>query len=271
MNIIALILFFTTVIINREFENFNQIISVILTFLPLYMELINIIRKIFLDELNNMIIYDIDIDLLYLKELKEEYYNTISNIVEENNFIFKDHEFKYIRDDKKNNYLKVINMKNINILTIFKDIDNNHENLIEFIKNDIYTIIKKRTKHLDGVVHKLNFFEKICLFKYVVDNNILNMSIEEINNNSTDNNNSFVENVLPFIFYVPMILIILSFITIGTFLLLIPGNIIKQFFCFIEVENDCLNLALYRWQRIAKNLFIYKKTGFAIMGFNKNI
>jgi hypothetical protein len=76
--------------------------------------------------------------------------------------------------------------------------NSNLEEMIKFIKKDFYFVIKKKTKYMDGVIHKLTSCEKILIFQYFPDFEKYGIDINILS--SKDN---FIDLIIPFIFLIP--------------------------------------------------------------------
>lgn len=134
------------------------------------------IKKIYHNELNNFEIINFDIRKYYkkLEDDLKDYTNHIS-------YLFRSHDFNYYEDKLGNSKLKICSQSNSRMYSIWNINYKEHEDMILFIKRDFYMVINVKTSKLDGLVHKLNYFEKIILYqKHKNDIETIKIKIDEI-------------------------------------------------------------------------------------------
>lgn len=213
------------------------------------------ITKMYFDELNN--------NDLYFDFSNDVYSTEIDNVIlDKNNYIskhyFKDHTFEYY-STVLGDILKITNTQHERIKSFFKIDAAEHGNLIEFIRKDKYFIIEKRTRYLDGVAHKLNYFEKIGLFILKKD------KIRTNEYRLLMNDSEWFELIIPFIFYIPLFLMGLFLFIIG-FSFIIP---ISYVFLSIFLNEKIAIMITNKLTNIGISMFNHRKSGFVIMGLKE--
>ena len=314
MNIFSLTLFIITLINNSDFNDITQIFSVILSAIPLYLEVLDAcmirglyfkikfliagtvvdlfknqmieinrksefmfynnnffngccdgnIIKMYLDQYNDLIIYHNNINELYKFRMKnDEHYFSLNT----EPITIKDHTLDYMKNDKNELLIQIKSIYHKNVKTYVKVFNVNQSDLEKFIKKDIYMHITNRTKYLDGVAHKLNFYEKICLHSY---NSIYNL--EPFNKNDInklfDDKEKFYELIIPFLAYFPLACFFLSLFPI--YLLFVFSAFFIRVFRKLINDNEFLRILEMSFSDFSDVWFIvfnHRKTGYMVMGF----